>query len=208
MPIALIFALPTADCQLPTVDWRLPTPDSLHASLDTFLNRQLAAQLAEFDETKKGNWLYYLPSVGIGYTPIAKSGPDGDIRFDNAPRPTLSFSLGQVLNARRRDRDIRAKRESLAASAALDSEKAHSELDRLLHRHSMLLLELETMRRVQEIDRQLFVLIQADYDAAVISPQQFLPRQKAFLEGELAVMRKEMEVGNLEGEIQAAAHFE
>ena len=49
------------------------------------------------------------------------------------------------------------------------------------HRHALLLLELETMRRVQEIDRQLFMLIQADYDAARISPQQFLPKQKAFL---------------------------
>lgn len=184
----------------------LPPADQLHAALDTFLTRQLAAQLAEFDESKKGNWLYYLPSVGIGYTPIAKSGSDGNIRFDNAPRPTLSFSLGQVLNARRRDRDIRAKRESLAASAALDREKAHRELDRLLHRHALLLLELETMRRVQEIDHQLFVLVQADYDAARISPQQFLPKQKAFLEGELGVMRKEMEVGNLEGEIRAFAH--
>lgn len=185
----------------------LPPADQLHNALDTFLNRQLAAQLAEFDESKKGNWLYYLPSVGIGYTPIANSGSDGDIRFDNAPRPTLSFSLGQVLNARRRDRDVHAKRESLAASAALDREKAHRELDRLLHRHALLLLELETMRRVQEIDRQLFVLIQADYDAAVISPQQFLPKQKAFLEGELAVMRKELEVENLVGEILMTAHW-
>lgn len=198
--LAAALALPAAHSQLPAAD-------SLHAALDAFLDRQLAAQLAEYDESKKGNWLYYLPSVGIGYTPIAKSGPDGDIRFDNAPRPTLSFSLGQVLNARRRNRDIRAKRESLAASAALDREKAHRELDRLLHRHALLLLELETMRRVQEIDRQLFVLIQADYDAARISPQEFLPKQKAFLEGELAVMRKEMEVGSLEEEIRQSAYF-
>ncbi len=55
------------------------------------------------------------------------------------------------------------------------------------------------MRRVQEIERQLFVLIQADYDAAKISPQQFLPMQKTFLVEELAVQRKEMEIRNLEG---------
>ncbi len=203
-PFVLFLAAALA---LPAAHSQLPAADSLHAALDTFLDRQLAAQLAEFDESKKGNWLYYLPSVGIGYTPIAKSGPDGDIRFDNAPRPTLSFSIGQVLNARRRDRDLSAKRESLAASAALDREKAHRELDRLLHRYALLLLELETMRRVQEIDRQLFVLIQADYDAARISPQEFLPKQKAFLEGELAVMRKEMEVAGVEGEVRNFAHF-
>lgn len=71
----------------------------------------------------------------------------------------------------------------------------------------LLLLELETMRRVQEIDSQLFLLVQADYDAARISPQQFLPKQKAFLEGELGVMRKEMEVAGLEREMLNFTHF-
>jgi hypothetical protein len=68
-------------------------------------------------------------------------------------------------------------------------------------------LELETMQRALDIDRQLFVLIQADYDAAKISPQQFLPKQKTLLEAELGVQRKEMEVGNLEGEVLDLAHF-
>ena len=212
MTMKLLFVLTTFCVSIlaepPTARCQLPTADSLHTALDTFLNRQLAAQLAEFDETKKGNWLYYLPSVGIGYTPIAKGSSDGGIRFNNEPRPTVSFSVGQVLTARRRDRDIRAKRESLAASAALDREKFHRELDRLLQRHALLLLELETMRRVLEIDRQLFVLIQADYDAARISPQQFLPKQKAMLEAELGLMRKEMEVGNLEGEIRVLVRTE
>ncbi len=193
---------------LPTANGQLPTTDSLHASLDTFLDRQLAAQLAEHDASTKGNWLYYLPSVGIGYTPIVKGGSDGSFSFNNEPRPTISFSLGQVLTARRRNRDVRAKRSSLEATAALEREKSHRELDRLLHRHRLLALELETMRRVQEIDRQLFVLIQADYEAAKISPQQFLPKQKGFLEGELAVQRKEMEVLSLEMEVEVFAHFQ
>jgi hypothetical protein len=76
------------------------------------------------DAGKGGIWGNFVRS-GIGYAPIAKSGPDGDLHFDNAQRPTLSFSLGQVPNARR-DRDVRAKRESLASSAALDREKATS----------------------------------------------------------------------------------
>lgn len=189
-----------------TADWKLPTEDSLHAALDTFLDRQLKAQLAEFDASKKGNWLYYLPSVGINYTPIARTGTDGGFEFNSEPRPTVSFSLGQVLTARRRQRDIRAKRASIAASAALEREKAHRELDRLLQRHALLLLELETMHLTLDIDRQLFVLIQADYDEAKISPQQFLPKQKALLEAELGVQRKEMEVGDLEGEILVFAH--
>ncbi|MCB0517314.1 MAG: hypothetical protein H6577_27025 [Lewinellaceae bacterium] len=184
----------------------LPPADQLHQALGTFLDRQLEAQLAEFDASKKGNWLHYLPSVGIGYTPIAKGGSDGSFRFNNEPRPTVSFSLSQVLIARHRQRDVRAKRESIAANAALEREKAHGDLDRLLHRHALLLLELETMRRVLDIDRQFFLLIQADYDEAKISPQQFLPRQKALLEAELGVMRKEMEVGNLEGEILSFVH--
>ncbi len=96
--IILFLGLPTANCQL-------PTKDSLHAALDTFHDRQLEAQLAEFDASKKGNWLYYLPSVGISYTPIARTRTDGNLELNSEPRPTVSFSLGQVLTARRRQRD-------------------------------------------------------------------------------------------------------
>ncbi len=41
----------------------------------------------------------------------------------------------------------------------------------------------------------------------MISPQQFLPKQKEFLEGELALQRKEMEVAGLEGEILSSVRF-
>ncbi len=59
----------------------------------------------------------------------------------------------------------------------------------------------KTMHRVQEIDRQLFVRVQAGYHTAKISPQQFLPKEKAVLEGEVAVQWKEMELVGLEVEI-------
>lgn len=203
LTIAFLFwGLPIVGCQ--TVG--LPPSDSLHAALDTFLDRQLEAQLAEFDASTKGTWLYYLPSIGIGYTPITRTGTDGQLRINSEPRPTVSFSLGQVLAARRRKKDIEAKRRSLQAKADLEWEQAHRKLNQMLQRHALLLLELETMHLTLDIDRQLFVLIQADYDEAKISPQQFLPKQKALLEAELGVQRKEMEVGNLEGEILVFAH--
>lgn len=40
---------------------------------------------------------------------------------------------------------------------------------------------------------------------SMFPPQQFLPKQKAFLEGELAVQRKEMEVAGMEGEVRSFA---
>ncbi len=194
--LAVVAALPAAHCQLPPAD-------SLHAALDTFLHRQLAAQLAEFDNSNRGAWMNYMPSVGIGYNLAT----DAEGKLKTKPRPTVSFSLSQVFAAQRRRMDINAKRRSLAAAAELAASAAHAELDRLLTRHELLTLELETMRQVSAIDAEIFRLAQLDYDDAKLAPNAFLPKQKAYLESKLALTRKEMEVRELEGEVLRFSRF-
>ncbi len=44
-------------------------------------------------------------------------------------------------------------------------------------------------------------------DDAELSPSEFLPKQKAYLESKLALTRKEMEVKNFEAEILTFSHF-
>ena len=195
LPVALLW-LPAAHCQeRPTYNEQLPTNNELHAALDTFLDLQLAATLAEFDDAGPRQWMNYVPSVGVGYN------------LQGQPRPTVSFSLAQVFAAQRQRRDRLAKRRSIEAAAILEREKAHRQLDALLHRHQLLQLELATMHRVHDIERQLYELAFLDYEAAKLAPSAFLPKQKAFLESELSVMRKEMEVRGLEGEMLTFVHL-
>ncbi len=173
----------------------LPPAPQLHAALDTFAARSLAAQLGEFEQTTKGNWMNYTPSVGIGYN------------LQGKPRPTISFSLSQIFSAQRQRSGQQAKRRSLEASAILDIEDEHRKLDGLLRKLELMALELETMRQVHDIETSLYELAVIDYEAAKLAPSGFLPKKKAFLESSLNLQRKEIELRNLEAEILTFSHF-
>ncbi len=194
---------PLSNCQLPSTVHRLPSPDSLHAALTAYQAQHLAAALAEFDDATPGQWMNYIPSLGIGYSLAT----DAEGKVTSKPRPSISFSLAQIFNARRQRLAIQAKRRSIEAAHALQSQAEHRQLDQLLAKLEMLELELKTMRRLHEIDRSLYELAVLDYEAAKLAPVAFLPKQKAFLESELGLLRKEMEVKKLEGEILAMSHF-
>lgn len=173
----------------------LPDTSHLYAALSTFHALQLNAQLTEFDESEKGIWMNYVPSVGIGYN------------LQGQPRPTFSFSIAQVFTAQRQRTDRSAKRRSLEAAAQLALQNDRRKLTELLTKWELMQLELITMRKVAALDEQIFNLAQADYDAAKLAPKEFLPKQKAWLESELTLTRKEIEIKNLEAEILTFCHL-
>jgi hypothetical protein len=179
----------------PKANGQLPTADSLHAALTQHHQRQLAASLAEFDDATPGQWMNYIPSAGIGYN------------LQGQPRPTLSFSLAQVITARRQRLDRQAKRRSIEATATIALDDAHRQLDQLLTKYELLRLELQTMQKLHEIDSSLYQLAVLDYEAAKLAPSGFLPKQKAYLQSELELTRKEIVVRELEGEILVFVHF-
>lgn len=188
----------TADCvahfqQTHQEDWRyqFKDPDQILA----YQAHHLAATLAEFDAATPGQWMNYVPSAGVGYN------------LQGQPRPALSFSLAQIFTAKRQRLTLQAKSRSIEAAHMLQSQDEHRHLDELLAKLEMMELELGTMRRLHEIDRSLYELALLDYEAAKLAPVAFLPKQKAFLESELGLLRKGMEVKNLEGEILAMSHF-
>lgn len=192
-----------SNTQPPTTNCQLPSSDSLHAALTAYQALHLAATLAEFDDATPGQWMNYIPSLGIGYSLAT----DAEGKVTSKPRPSISFSLAQIFNARRQRLVLQAKRRSIEAAHALQSQAEHRHLNELLAKLEMLELELETMRRLHEIDRSLYELAVLDYEAAKLAPVAFLPKQKALLESELGLLRKEMEVKKLEAEILAMSHF-
>lgn len=137
----------------------------------------------------------YAPSVGIGYN------------LRGEPRPTVSFSLAQFFTAQRQRRDRLAKRQSIIATADLNRRQAHSQLSAMLQRYDLMQLELATMRRAHEIERQLYELAVIDYEAAKLAPSGFLPKEKAYLEHQLTLRRKEMEIADWENQVLIFAHF-
>jgi hypothetical protein len=181
----------------------LPPAAQLHAALSAHQASQLAADLAEFDDATPSQWMNYVPSLGIGYSLAT----DKEGKITTKPRPSISFSLSQIFNARRQRLALQAKRRSIEATADIALADAHRHLDQLLTKYELMTLELQTMRKLHEIDVSLYELAVLDYEAAKLAPSEFLPKQKAFLESGLELQRKEMEVKGLEGEILGVCHF-
>ena len=136
----------------------------------------------------------YVPSVGIGYTPAGQ------------PRPTVSFSLSQIFTAQRQRSATAAARPSASASGAIAATDAHNRLDELLGKLELMNLEFETMEKVHEIDVSMYELSVLDYEAAKLAPSAFLPKKKAYLESELNLTRKKIEIRNFEAAILTFCH--
>ena len=67
----------------------LPPKEALFASIDSFYAIQTQAELLEYQESRKGEWLKFLPSVGITYT------------LDGQPRPSIGYSTNIIYSAKK-----------------------------------------------------------------------------------------------------------
>jgi hypothetical protein len=74
----------------------LPPDSILYKNLATYHQSLVTAQLSEFEISAKGNWMNYVPSVGVGYAPSGE------------PRPTMSFSLSQIFTYQSEIRKLQA----------------------------------------------------------------------------------------------------
>jgi hypothetical protein len=159
----------SANCQQQSANWNLPPTDSLFSALEKHHATITAAQLAEFDQTTTKKWMNYIPSVGIGYTP------------SGAPRPTASFSLSQIITAKRQQQERERRRIAILAKAEIELQNLKSQLSSMLQEYELQKLEVRTREQIHKIDRQLFELAKVQYENAEMSPMEFLPKEKAFL---------------------------
>jgi hypothetical protein len=184
LPLLTLFVLYAhiANCQQQSGNWNLPPTDSLFAALEKHHATITAAQLAEFDETTTKKWMNYVPSVGIGYTPSGE------------PRPTASFSLSQIITAKRNQQERERRRTAILAKAEIELQQLKSQLSSMLQEYELLRLELRTREQIYEIDRQLYELAKVQYENAEMSPVDFLPKEKAFLLQGLELEMKKVEL--------------
>ena len=88
----------------------LPPLEMLFHSIDSFYLLKTETELAEFQISKKGEWLKYVPSVGLTYT------------LDGRPRPAISFSSSVIYRARKDRQTVAAKRRSIIGKNLLAAE--------------------------------------------------------------------------------------
>ena len=175
---------------------RYPPPlATLHASIDTFHAHAAHSSLLELQESRRGNWLKYLPTLGLAYTP------------SGAPRPGLSYSSAVIYQAKKDKQTRAAKRLAILEQAQVAARRDKEALLPYLERHLSLRRELAAALQLLELDRELLSYWQQELAAKNIGPVEFLGKRKAFMEQETGIERLRDWLQELEAELLAKAHF-
>ena len=161
-PLCLILCLQAIDS--------LPEQRVLLTAIDSFYQLQTENLLLEYQETKKGEWLKYLPTIGLSYT------------IDGRPRPTASWSSTLLYRARKENTLRAAKRKAIVQCQARAGETAKLKLQDLLLDYNLLLANLEEEKEMLFIEEQLFSIYQMQYDSLEMAPSDFLIKRKQLLE--------------------------
>ena len=173
----------------------LPSIPYLHASIDTFHAHAAHSSLLELQESRRGNWLKYLPALGLAYTP------------SGAPRPGLSYSSAVIYQAKKDKQTRAAKRLAILEQAQVAARRDKEALLPYLERHLSLRRELAAALQLLELDRELLSYWQQELAAKNIGPVEFLGKRKAFMEQETSIERLRDRLRELEAELLAKAHF-
>lgn len=142
---------------------------------------QLTANLTTLQESKKGAWLKYLPSVSLasGF----RASPDSP--FGGGGGLSIGLNSSLIYTAHRDKQQRAATRDAIIQRAQLQEDQEIAKLHRLQRRLQIETDKLNLHVGVTDIDRQLFNLYQQQYDNHDISPEEYLLKRKAFLLQEL-----------------------
>lgn len=171
-----------------------PDPD-LYDSLRKYHFKNAMIEIEKIDEVKKDDWMNFVPSVGIGYN------------LQGNPRPTLSYSLSSILNLRKQKRE----RENLK-TYTLDQVDVFFKVDslrvaNLLRKRETMISEIEHVRKIQELNEQLYKIQEARFEENTIFPNEYLRAKKTILEQRRTGERMKLELIELESEIFETAKY-
>lgn len=173
----------------------LPPTNQLLASIDSFYQVKTEAELLEYQSSKKGEWLKYLPTVGIQYT------------LEGKPRPTFSFSSSILYKAKKDKQTLVAKRRAIIEKNRLEAQKTKEVLQGMLDEYDILSRELKAEAELVEIDSLLFVIDQKHYENLEMAPSEFLKAKKSYLQHVQAFRKHRNELFLLRRKILAASHM-
>jgi hypothetical protein len=172
----------------------LPPDSILYKNLATYHQSLVTAQLSEFEISAKGNWMNYVPSVGVGYAPSGE------------PRPTMSFSLSQIFTAQRNREIIEAKRRAITATATLLYQSEIRKLQALLHQFQIIQSDIRFANSIHQIDIQLFQFYETQHQNSEITASQFLLKKRDMLTKEQNIKKIETSLEDKRLEIMEASY--
>lgn len=167
----------------------LPPLEMLYQSIQTYYQQQANAELLAFQASTKGEWLKYVPNVGITYTVAGQ------------PRPSVAFSTSVIYQARK-DKQLRqAKMKSIESATLLLIQQEQRKLLQLVAQYEQALRSLELAKEIHQIEEQIFAIQQTKFDNLELTPLQFLPIKRGFLQKGYELEEKQQELELLRGEV-------
>jgi hypothetical protein len=223
-PEARIFAPPVREGLAPSLYEQsehplLPSPQErgrgtsegsrVAKGLDSCINQRHTrfreAELATLQESKKGAWLKYLPSISAGLAPSWRQNNDGSVRAGLAPSLSIGLNSSLIYTAHRDKQQRLATQDAIIKRSQLQEDLELAKLHRLQRRLQIETDKLNLHVGVTDIDRQLFTLYQKQYDNHDITPEEYLLKRKAFLLQELRNQDQITRIEALQYEIEDLA---
>jgi len=166
---------------------------------------QLSADLTTLQQSKKGAWLKYLPSVSAGLAPAFRQNQDGSLRTGLTPTFSIGLNSSLIYQSHLEKQQRKATEEALIKQNQLREATEIAQLHRLQRRLQTEIDKLKLHSGVTDIDRQLFNLYQKQYDNHDISPEEDLLKRKAFLLQELRTQDQLNRIQTLQYQIEDLA---
>lgn len=169
------------------------TLDSLTACIRSRHDRLLDAELAALQTNQKGEWLKYLPNLGITYTVAGQ------------PRPALSTNSSLLYQSQRDRKNRQATEVALRKRSALQQDTEIARLQRKWQQLQLAQAEVNTYQEISAIDRELFSLYEQQYANNELTPEAFYLKKRAFLLQNLSYQAKAEKAQTLRFELHDIA---
>ena len=163
--------------------------DRLFASIQNYYQQVAHAELLEFQESTKGEWLKYIPNVGMTYTVAGQ------------PRPSVSFSTSVIYQAKKGKQLRAAKIRSIESSTVLLIQQEQRKLLQLIAQYEQELRSLAVATEIQEIETAIFEIQETKFRNRELTPLEYLPLKRNYLQKQYELTEKRKRLDLLIGEI-------
>ena len=167
----------------------LPPVEQLFASIQNYYQQVAHAELLEFQESTKGEWLKYIPNVGMTYTVAGQ------------PRPSVSFSTSVIYQAKKGKQLRAAKIRSIESSTVLLIQQEQRKLLQLIAQYEQELRSLAVATEIQEIETAIFEIQETKFRNRELTPLEYLPLKRNYLQKQYELTEKRKRLDLLIGEI-------
>ena len=167
----------------------LPPVEQLFASIQNYYQQVAHAELLEFQESTKGEWLKYIPNVGMTYTVAGQ------------PRPSVSFSTSVIYQAKKGKQLRAAKIRSIESSTLLLIQQEQRKLLQLIAQYEQELRSLAVATEIQAIETAIFEIQETKFRNRELTPLEYLPLKRNYLLKGYELGEKRKGIDRLVGEI-------